>query len=295
MINDITLEHVTLKNAEGQTILKDISCKVKKGEVLGIFGPSGSGKTTLLFLICGLTNPSEGSVLINGNNPSKDKGLWKKTRKDFAVSVQFPEDMFFQESVFGEFKKLYEGDGYSPELIRALAYDSLKWAGLDISGILERHPLKLSQGELRRLSLAIVWGKKKECIILDEPTAGVEAISKERLLCGIIGYCHENKKIGIMLSHDIRELLPLVDRIMIINKGKMVCHGGWAEVLENPDLLTSAGLCLPTFAELSIKLREAGIPVKNIWRQLDQAKEEILQLLSNRGGTPLSTVESARK
>ncbi len=280
MINEILLKNVYIKNDEEAYSLEDISLGIKSGEVTGIFGQSGSGKTTLIYLICGLLKPEKGKILINGEDPSKQKGAWKTIRKNLGVSLQFPEDMFFQESVLDEFKRILGDKRYTKDEIQSLAINALKWAGLDKVNLLERHPLQLSQGEMRRLSLALVRAQNSSCVILDEPTVGLDPIAKKKMVKEIIQYYRQEDKIVIISSHDTPVILPLVDQIIILKKGKIITQGSWNNILgKEADSLISAGLSFPPFADLSIRLKMAGIPVKNIWKEFDQAKKDIVELI----------------
>lgn len=287
MIEKISLQNVSLSNARDDTkspyFLENISLSISRGKVLGIFGPSAAGKTTLLFLICGLLKPDYGTVEVDGEDPTRQRDGWKKIREHMAVAFQFPEDMFFHESVSEEFWKILKEKGHTKKGAASLAHKALEWAGLDASSLLNRHPLYLSQGELRKMSLALVWAQDRECIIVDEPTVGLECIWKKRIIQDIIQDCHRRGKIGIIATHDTPTLLPLVDISIILDKGKIIIQGPWSEILNKPECLSSCGLSLPPLADLAIRLKNAGMQIHRIWKDLDQATEDINEWIPCKG------------
>ncbi|MGA1790614.1 MAG: energy-coupling factor ABC transporter ATP-binding protein [bacterium] len=270
--------------------LKNISFQIRQGETIGIFGPSGAGKTTLIFLICGLLKPDKGQIRVNGESLSGQRNAWKGFRNKIGMTFQFPDEMFFHESVSEEFLHVLNKKGFSDEKAKALACEALKWAGLDPEAFWSRHPMHLSLGQLRRLSLAIVWVQKQELLILDEPTVGLECRFKKRLLEDMIAYCREDGRMGIIASQDTNTLLSLVDYALILKDGETVLLGSGGKVLSQPDCLTSADLSLPLLADLFIKLKQSGLPGNRIWRDLDEASHDIIEWLKHME----SSDESAR-
>jgi len=257
-------------------LIRNISFKMTQGDVWGILGPSGAGKTMLILLICGLLNPDQGKILVDGLHLSEQKNGWRSFRSKMGIVFQFPEDMFFHETVAEEFLKLLEIRGYSTEDAKRLAHEALEWAGLDPHSLWSRHPLHLSHGQLRLLSLALVWGQDWDLLVLDEPTIGLDSISKQRMLKEMVHRCHHEGKMGIIASHDTDTLLPLIDHALILQEGRCLIQDTSDDILSNPASLTAIGLSIPPLAELSFKLRNSGVPVRHIWRDLDQAARDIM-------------------
>ncbi len=282
-MKEISLEDISFSydrnSKEKARCLKAISLKITQGKVLGVFGPSGAGKTTLIFLICGLLKPDHGRILIDGEALSDRKEDWKRLRSKMGVAFQFPEDMFFKESISEEFWNILGEKGYARENATRMAKQALNWAGLDADSLWSRHPLHLGYGQLRRLSLALVWAQDRDFLILDEPTVGLDCLTKKRLLKDIVHYCHQKKKLSIIACHDTSALLPLVDHGLILQGGEIVFQGTREKLLDKPECLASAGLSLPPLADLAIKLKRDGLPVNQIWKNLDQAIEGITEMI----------------
>ena len=94
----------------------------------------------------------------------------------------------------------------------------------------------------------------------------------------MISHCKKKEKIGIIASHDTTTLLPLVDYGLILRRGEMIMQGTSEKILNKPDCLASADLSLPPLTDLSIKLRQMGLPINQIWRNLDDATHDIIEL-----------------
>lgn len=283
MIVEYTFEHVSLSINKSGFSLQDISFSLKQGEVLGIFGPGSSGKTSLLYLVCGVYRPDKGRIIVNGEDVIKED-TWKRIRHRMAVAFQFREDMFSHNSILDEFKGIFGNRITSRQELESLSLKALKWAGMKKPDILYRMPFHLSQGESSRLGLALVIAKDADCMILDEPTTGIEPASGKRLMHDLVRHCHRHKKIGIILSHDTRILLPLVDKSMILSDGRVINYGIWDEILDKYGLIPSVGLPLPPIAELAIRLKKKGFPVTRIWKNHNEASKALKSLLSSTPG-----------
>ncbi|MGA1844642.1 MAG: energy-coupling factor ABC transporter ATP-binding protein [bacterium] len=253
--------------------LEHVSLTVSRGSVLGVFGPSGSGKTTLALLAAGLLNPRCGRVLVDGY-PARRQGT------SICMAFQIPEDMFLGDSVSDEMVGILKERGQQGEDAEQRARQAITWAGLEPEVLWARHPLHLSHGELRRLSLALVWEQDWDVLILDEPTVGLECRVKRGMMDDIVRRCHREGKVVVIAGHDTSLLLPLIDYGIVLNGGKILIQGSREELLEHHELITAAGLSLPQLADLAITLKGAGLPVERIWLDCDQASEDIAAMLS---------------
>jgi energy-coupling factor transport system ATP-binding protein len=282
-LKTISLENVSFGYDKDTNLknpcLKNISFSINEQNVLGIFGPSGSGKTTLIFLICGLLKPDCGRILIDGENPSKQKDTWEKLRSRMGVTFQFPEDMFFHESISEEFTEILGKKGYSREDAEHMAHKAIEWTGLDNDSIWSAHPMHLSYGQLRRLSLALVWAQDVDILILDEPTVGLDCLSKKKILGDLVCRCHQPGKLGIITSHNTSTLLPLVDYAVVLDKGEIALYDSTEKILRKWEDISSLGLSIPALAELSIKLKKAGLPINRIWQNQTQAVKDIVDMM----------------
>jgi len=170
-------------------ILNNISFCIETGTIFGIYGPSGSGKTTLAKLICGLLKPSEGSI--------------KVSEKPLMV-LQFPERQLFGKTVI-------EDVMYGPmnilkdrEKARQKAQETLKKLSIE-EDLFEKSPFSLSGGQKRLVALAGILAMESGILVLDEPTAGLDAFGYDAL-CEILKKLNAEGRTIIVVSHD-NELL----------------------------------------------------------------------------------------
>lgn len=205
-------------------ILKDVSLRVPRGNVVGIMGGSGCGKTTLLRLIGGQERPSSGRVLVDGRSvPDMGKEELFQLRKRMGMLFQFGAlftDLSVEENVAFP---LREHTTLSDELVRTLVLMKLHAVGL--RGVATLKPSELSGGMARRVALARTIARDPDLVMYDEPFAGLDPIS-----LAIIGQLIRtlNDALGltsILVSHDVAESLKIVDYVYFISDGRVVAEG----------------------------------------------------------------------
>jgi energy-coupling factor transport system ATP-binding protein len=223
--------------------------------------------------------PDYGKILVDGQNPSNQKLCWEKLRSRMGVTFQFPEDMFFQESISEEFWKILGEKGHSKKDVERLSHNAMKWIGLDANNLWSKHPFHLSQGQLRQLSLALVWAQDWDLLLMDEPTVGLDCLLKGKILKDLLQRCHQHDKLCIITGHDTSTLLPLVDYGIILDKGEIVLYDTREKILQKSDCLSSVGLSMPPLADLSIKLKKNGLPINQIWKDQGQAIRDLIAII----------------
>jgi energy-coupling factor transport system ATP-binding protein len=182
-------------------IFKDLNLELHEGEILGIYGANGSGKTTLLKMISKLVKPSRGTISYKGTDIKRiDRNNYYS---NVALLFQNPENHFLFDNV------LKEVSGEKGILIDC---------GLD--GLDSRNPFTLSEGQKRRLSLAILWTKERDLYLLDEPTFGQDIESRQNLVI-MIERMRSRGKTFIVVSHDIPFLTGISDRMAVCENGKL--------------------------------------------------------------------------
>lgn len=202
--------------------LKDINLKLSQGEKIAIVGPAGSGKTTLIQLLDTLVLPTKGDILFDGisvGTLSKKKQL-ATIRRRIGLLFQFPEHQFFQESAYEEItfgiKNFFDLD---EDTVESMAKDLLASFNMDIEMIKRVSPFNLSSGEKRKLALASAIILSPEFIILDEPTAGLDASGRQELL-KIISSLKDTTI--IVATHNLDDFLCIIDRLIGLSKGRKV-------------------------------------------------------------------------
>ena len=180
-------------------VLNNVSFSADTGAILGIYGRSGCGKTTLAKLICGLLKPQTGTV---------------ETSDKPRMVLQFPERQLFSKTVLEDVMYGPLNQGKSKDEAKEIAIETLKKLGLEES-ITNKSPFEISGGEKRLVAIAGILAMESGILVLDEPTAGLDAFGYENLKA-ILKNLHEEGKTIILVSHD-QELLDelCTDRIRL--------------------------------------------------------------------------------
>ncbi|WQW07093.1 LPS export ABC transporter ATP-binding protein [Helicobacter pylori] len=220
-------EHLN-KQIKKTKIVSDVSLEVKSGEVVGLLGPNGAGKTTTFYMICGLLEPSGGSVYLNDVDLAKYP-LHK--RSNLGIGYLPQESSIFKElsvednlALAGEgtFKNSKESEEKMESLLDAF----------NIQAIREHKGMSLSGGERRRVEIARALMKNPKFVLLDEPFAGVDPIAVidiQKIIESLIGL-----NIGVLITdHNVRETLSVCHRAYVIKSGTLLASGNANEIYEN--------------------------------------------------------------
>ena len=167
--------------------LKDISFSVEKGEFVGIIGHTGSGKSTLMQHLNGLIKPTEGAVLLDGQDIWSDKKFTRQCRFRVGLVFQYPEYQLFEETVYKDIAFGPKNMGLKPEEIDRRVREAAGFVGITEEQ-LNVSPFDLSGGQKRRVAIAGVIAMEPEVLILDEPTAGLDPEGREDVLQNIDAY-----------------------------------------------------------------------------------------------------------
>jgi energy-coupling factor transport system ATP-binding protein len=213
----VSFDHVTFSYPYRAPALSDISLNIYPGEFLAIVGQNGAGKTTLTKLIVGLLKVSKGTVLFGGQDISK-MSLEHLTEKVGYV-FQYPDNQLVTDTVFDEVAFSMRIRGLPEDQVKKTVNEVL--TEMELTDQVNRHPLTLSMGEKRRLSVATMLVLDQELIILDEPTMGMDWGHTVK----IMEICREIQNHGrtiIMVTHDMRVVANWADRVVAMNDGKIL-------------------------------------------------------------------------
>jgi energy-coupling factor transporter ATP-binding protein EcfA2/energy-coupling factor transporter transmembrane protein EcfT len=268
MSNDLQVKSLCYK-VNDRALIDQFEHQFKSGSVSLIIGRSGSGKTMLLELLSGLREPDSGEIRIGA------KQLWdsasssrKKPNKEallqLGTAFQHPEEQLFARTIGEEFQ--YSLMPY--KLTKEVRAQRIKSALTNIAGQLEidenRDPFALSGGQKRRLTLSLLHATEAKWLLLDEPTAGIDAEGSARLC----EYLQARKQAGIgtiIVTHDAEALMSAADEILILQDGRVNWRGTPAELSDMPSILEQAGLQLSNQLATLRALRQAGISVPDGW------------------------------
>ncbi|CAK7003563.1 energy-coupling factor transporter ATPase [Tissierella sp. P1] len=259
--------------------LDNINLEINEGEFIGLIGHTGSGKSTLVQHLNGLMKPTSGDIIIDGVNiTTKDANL-KEIRQKVGLVFQYPEHQLFEETIYKDIAFGPRNLGLNEEEIHNRVKESMELVGLNFEELKDRSPFELSGGQKRRVAIAGVIAMKPKILVLDEPTAGLDPSGRDEIL-GEIQKLYEQEGITIILvSHSMEDVAKLVDRILVMHRGKLEMDGKTREIFRRADELESIGLGVPQITKFMKVFREKGNDVKDDVLTVNEAKEEILKFL----------------
>lgn len=213
-----------------ETIIKDISLEIKKGDFMGIIGPNGSGKTTMLRLMSRVLVPQKGSITL------EDKDITRMGLKEFAQKVSFvPQDTIINFS-FSVLEIVLMGR--IPHLKRlqletkedyAIAEKSLIMT--DALYLKDKRIDELSSGERQRVIIAKALTQEPVLLFLDEPTSHLDIGHQIQILDLLKRLNHQNNLTIVMVLHDLNLAAEYCNRVVLLNEGKIFKEGAPSEVL----------------------------------------------------------------
>ncbi|MDE5931060.1 MAG: ABC transporter ATP-binding protein [Lachnospiraceae bacterium] len=244
----LEVKNLDFAYTSGKPVLRDVSFRIHKGEMLSIVGKNGAGKSTLSNLICGFLMPDSGSISLHGEDiltrSIKERG------ESIGLVMQNPNQMISKTMIFEEVALGLQVRGVAPEEIEKRVHETLKICGL--------YPFRnwpisaLSYGQKKRVTIASILVMNPDIIILDEPTAGQDY----RHYTEIMEFLKEiNKNSGItivMITHDMHLMLEYTDRALVIAEGQLLADEKPSEVLTDDVLTQKAYLKRTSLYDLAV-------------------------------------------
>lgn len=274
----LSLNNVSLKYEENTSMevkaLDDISLDIYNDEFIGIIGHTGSGKSSLVQVMNGLIKATDGNVTYKGEN-IQDKSFDKKRlHLDVGLVFQYPESQLFEETVlkdvmFGPLNK-----GMSEEEAQKAAKEALEMLGIG-ENYYNDSPFELSGGEKRRIAIAGVLAMNPEIIILDEPTAGLDPMSRNNLLNSLKRLQTDKAKTIIIVSHNMEDMANYVERLIVMNDGKVVFDDIKKNVFKYVEQLEQIGLDVPEVTKAMNVLKERNYNVSGNALTVKEALDEM--------------------
>ena len=276
-------DHVTYQYNKGteQEIyaLKDVNFVIHPGEFIGLIGHTGSGKSTLVQHLNGLLMPDAGTIYFDGEDITEKGYDKKKLRSKVGLVFQYPEHQLFEETVFADVCFGPKNMGLSRKEAELKAYEALKKVGVE-EIYFDQSPFDLSGGQKRRVAIAGVLAMQPEILVLDEPTAGLDPAGREEILSQIKKIHSEGNMTVILVSHSMEDVARLVDRLIVMNEGRVFADGTVNEVFSRGRELSKIGLGVPQINILIDELIKRGLDIsKNIYT-VEAAKEELLRYIN---------------
>ena len=219
----ISVNNLSKTYASGLKALSNINLEIYDGEIFALLGPNGAGKTTLISIICGIVNPSEGTVLADGHNILSD---YRAARSKIGlVPQELTTDVFETVWATMNFSRGLFGKPPDHDYIEKVLRDLSLWDKKDSKII------TLSGGMKRRVLIAKALSHEPKILFLDEPTAGVD-VELRRDMWEMVRKLRESGVTIILTTHYIQEAEEMADRIGIINKGEIILVEDKAQLMQ---------------------------------------------------------------
>lgn len=270
-------------NPDAKIALKDVSFSINEGEILGVIGHTGSGKSTMLQHLNGLLKPDSGQIMIGDIDITDEKVKMTEIRKRVGLVFQYPEYQLFEETVAKDVAFGPKNLGMSDEEIDITVRKSLEMVGLSYDEIADRSPFELSGGQKRRVAIAGVIAMKPEVLILDEPTSGLDPHAHQEVLNMIRKIHKESTGIIIFVSHNMRDVANMSDKVLVMDRGSVVAFDSPDEIFKKRDMLRNIGLSTTPSAVLFDKLDERGIHIETDAVRIDDVEEALFGYLTGGG------------
>lgn len=285
----IILDHVNYIYGEGTPLavkaLDDVCLQIPDGQFIGIIGHTGSGKSTLVQHLNGLIKATSGHIYFNGEDIYGAEYNMKELRSKVGLVFQYPEHQLFEIDVFTDVCFGPKNLGLDKKEVELRAYDALKKVGLP-DELFYQSPFELSGGQKRRVAIAGVLAMKPEVLILDEPTAGLDPRGRDEILHQIKQLQTETGMTIILVSHSMEDVAEYVDRIIVMNKGRVMYDDAPREVFKHYQELESVGLAAPQVTYILHELQNRGLNVDVNATTIDEAAETIVRALAGLKSVP---------
>ncbi len=256
--------------------LKNISFGFEKGEIIGIIGHTGSGKSTLVQCLNGLYKPTSGAVFLDGADIWENPKEIKKIRFRVGLVFQYPEYQLFEETVCKDIAFGPSNMGLADEEINERVLKSADIVGLK-TDLFQKSPFDLSGGEKRRCAIAGIISMEPECLILDEPTAGLDPIGKAAILKMVKDYRDRTGSLVIIVSHSMEDMSQICDRLLVLNKGEIYKLGTVKEVFSDAENIIKIGLDVPEMTKIAVALNENGFKINKDIFTVDDMFNELMK------------------
>ncbi len=245
-------------NAEGITrAVDEVDLDIRQGEFVAILGHNGSGKSTLAKHINAILYPTEGTVLVDGKDTSENKNIWE-IRQKAGMVFQNPDNQIIGQVVEEDVGFGPENMGVPTKEIWERVEESLKAVGM--YELRKHSPNKLSGGQKQRVSIAGVIAMHPKCIILDEPTAMLDPNGRREVIRAARALNEVENVTILLITHYMEEVIH-ADRVIVMDKGRIVMQGTPREVFSQVEKLKNLRLDVPQVTMLAYDLKQKGVPL----------------------------------
>lgn len=262
--------------------LDGINLQIKEGEFIGLIGHTGSGKSTLVQHLNGLIKPSHGQVIIDGTDIAHKEVDMKLIRQKVGLVFQYPEYQLFEETVYKDIAFGPKNLGLKEDKVHKRVVEAMEIVGLDYQALKDRSPFELSGGQKRRVALAGVIAMRPKVLILDEPTAGLDPHGRDEILKEIYKLFQKEKITIILVSHSMEDVARLVDRILVMDEGRIAMDGKPRDIFKRAEELEKMGLGIPQITKFMQEYKKKGKQIRDDILTVEEAKVELTKYLRSK-------------
>ena len=272
----IVVREASYRYPGGVVAVDRVSLEIAPGEIVGIAGANGAGKSTLARLLNGLLRPMAGSVMVDGLDTRRHEV--RELARSVGLVFQHPRSQLFARTVRDELAFGPRNLGATPEEVQARV--ARVAARLDLGDILATSPFELPAPRRRHVAIGSALTMEPRVLVMDEPTTGQDD-RMTRVVAGIARDLRAGGSAVVCISHDMRLLAAVADRIVIMADGRIVADGTPRAVFADTDVLEAAGLVAPQVTRLGLALSQRrGLP------PVLGVEELVEELRTSRGSGP---------
>ena len=260
---------------EGKKALNGVSMQVKKGEFVAVLGANGCGKSTLAKHFNAILLPEKGDVWVEEFNTKEEEHLYD-IRQRVGMVFQNPDNQIVATMVEEDVAFALENLGVPPEEMRVRVDEAMQMAG--IYKHRNKAPHKLSGGQKQRVAIAGVIAMRPDCLVMDESTAMLDPIGREKVMRTVKRLNTEFGITVVMITHYMEEAVQ-ADRVIVMRDGMIELEGTPKQVFRDSSRIRALRLDVPQAKELCDLLREAGIPMDEEIISEEECAQALAQLL----------------
>jgi len=257
-----------------ENVIENMSLKIEKGDFVAVLGHNGCGKSTLAKLCNAILVPQQGKVYIDGIDTADEERIYD-IRQRVGMVFQNPDNQIVATVVEDDVAFGPENLGVEPAEIRKRVDEALRDVGMYDFRFFEPH--KLSGGQKQRVAIAGIIAMKPDCIVLDEPTAMLDPRGRREVMDTVKRLNEEYGITVIFITHYMDEAVR-ANRVIVMDKGKILLDGAPKEVFVNTDTLKDIGLDIPEATELTHLLIGKGIALPEDILDIDELYSHIIRL-----------------
>ena len=272
--DNLIFRYTTEEDKEPKVAINGLNLKINKGEFVAVLGHNGSGKSTLAKHMNALLVPSEGTILVDNMDTSDINNLWD-IRATAGMVFQNPDNQLVATIVEEDVAFGPENLGVPSEEIRVRVDEALAKVGM--REYKKHAPHLLSGGQKQRIAIAGILAMQPKCIIFDEPTAMLDPAGRRDVLDTIKELNQVHGITVVLITHYMDEAAQ-ADRVVVMDKGKIILEGEPKKVFSNVKEIKSIGLDVPQVTELCYELKNAGIDINTEILNVNEMVNAICQL-----------------